>query len=178
MPLGYSAANVNLITPQPETGFPNVTQSETFTTANPDNPNQIFVAYNDSRAAILLRSIFPAHRSQLMTAQLSPDSPKRTAKARSITLSVILLLCTTSCPALGLRSGSMLVAAVKAWAAISPQHQQTRIAGRISVFIPTAGTTGNLDSPITTHPRRFLGGCMFPGTTSTSAVALLRHLFH
>ena len=32
----------------PET-FPTVTQSETYTTANPDNPDQIFVAYNDSR---------------------------------------------------------------------------------------------------------------------------------
>src|SRR6266566_4012332 len=29
--------------------FPNVTQSETYSTANPDNPNQIVVAYNDSR---------------------------------------------------------------------------------------------------------------------------------
>ncbi|MGI8821096.1 MAG: hypothetical protein ACR2ID_09555 [Chthoniobacterales bacterium] len=28
---------------------PNITQSETFTTANPDNPNQVIVAYNDSR---------------------------------------------------------------------------------------------------------------------------------
>src|SRR5438132_10941315 len=46
MPLAYGAADVNLITGT-ET-FPNVTQSETFTTANPDNPNQIVVAYNDS----------------------------------------------------------------------------------------------------------------------------------
>jgi hypothetical protein len=46
-PLAYGAADVNLITGT-ET-FPNVTQSETFTTANPDNPNQIVVAYNDSR---------------------------------------------------------------------------------------------------------------------------------
>ena len=29
--------------------FPHVTQSETFVTANPDDPNQIVVAYNDSR---------------------------------------------------------------------------------------------------------------------------------
>ena len=29
--------------------FPNVTQSETFTTANPDDPNEVVVAYNDSR---------------------------------------------------------------------------------------------------------------------------------
>jgi hypothetical protein len=46
-PLAYGAADVNLITGT-ETS-PNVTQSETFTTANPDNPNQIVVAYNDSR---------------------------------------------------------------------------------------------------------------------------------
>src|SRR6059058_4634539 len=47
MPLAYGATDKNLITGT-ET-FPNVTQSETFTTANPDNPNQIVVAYNDSR---------------------------------------------------------------------------------------------------------------------------------
>jgi hypothetical protein len=46
-PLAYGAADVNLITGG-ET-FPNITQSETFSTANPDNPQQIVVAYNDSR---------------------------------------------------------------------------------------------------------------------------------
>jgi hypothetical protein len=46
-PLAYGAADVNLIT-GPES-FPNVTQSETFSTANPENPDQIVVAYNDSR---------------------------------------------------------------------------------------------------------------------------------
>src|SRR6266567_4167535 len=46
-PLAFGAGDVDLIT-GPETS-PNVTQSETFTTANPDNPNQIVVAYNDSR---------------------------------------------------------------------------------------------------------------------------------
>ena len=46
-PLAYGAGDVDLITGT-ET-FPNVTQSETFTTANPDDPNQIVVAYNDSR---------------------------------------------------------------------------------------------------------------------------------
>ena len=43
----YGAGDVNLIN-QPETS-PNITQSETFTTVNPDNPQQIVVAYNDSR---------------------------------------------------------------------------------------------------------------------------------
>src|SRR5439155_27176233 len=46
-PLAYGAADVDLITGT-ETS-PHVTQSETFSTANPDNPNQIVVAYNDSR---------------------------------------------------------------------------------------------------------------------------------
>ena len=46
MPL-YGAGDVNLITGT-ETP-PNITQSETFTWANPDNPQQVVVAYNDSR---------------------------------------------------------------------------------------------------------------------------------
>src|SRR5712675_1096848 len=43
----YGAGDVNLITGT-ETP-PNITQSETFTWANPDNPQQVVVAYNDSR---------------------------------------------------------------------------------------------------------------------------------
>jgi len=43
----YGAGDVNLIN-HPETS-PNITQSETFSTINPDNPQQIVVAYNDSR---------------------------------------------------------------------------------------------------------------------------------
>ena len=46
-PLAYGATDVDLVT-DAETS-PNVTQSETFTASNPDNPNQIVVAYNDSR---------------------------------------------------------------------------------------------------------------------------------
>src|SRR5437773_4394141 len=46
-PLAYGAADVDLVTGT-ETP-PNIVQSETFTTANPDNPNQTVVAYNDSR---------------------------------------------------------------------------------------------------------------------------------
>ena len=42
------AADVDLITGT-ETS-PNITQSETYTHANPDNPQQIVVAYNDSKA--------------------------------------------------------------------------------------------------------------------------------
>src|SRR6266498_3269746 len=46
-PLAYGDTDVDLITGTESS--PNVTQSETFTTANPDNPDQIVVAYNDSR---------------------------------------------------------------------------------------------------------------------------------
>jgi hypothetical protein len=46
-PLVYGTADVDLITGTESS--PNVTQSETFTASNPDNPNQIVVAYNDSR---------------------------------------------------------------------------------------------------------------------------------
>src|SRR6516225_6528938 len=48
-PLAYGAADVNLVTGA-ET-FPNTTQSETMVAANPDNPNQILVGFNDSRGA-------------------------------------------------------------------------------------------------------------------------------
>src|SRR5438874_6795421 len=48
-PLAYGAADVDLITGT-ETP-PNIIQSETYSTANPDNPDQICVAFNDSRGA-------------------------------------------------------------------------------------------------------------------------------
>ena len=46
-PLSYGSTDVDLVTGAES--FPNVTQSETYSLANPDNPNQILVAYNDSR---------------------------------------------------------------------------------------------------------------------------------
>ena len=46
-PVTYGTTDVDLITGT-ETS-PNITQSETFTQGNPDNPLEIVVAYNDSR---------------------------------------------------------------------------------------------------------------------------------
>src|SRR5581483_1526573 len=46
-PLVYGSTDVDLVTGTEN--FPNITQSETFSTANPDDPNQVVVAYNDSR---------------------------------------------------------------------------------------------------------------------------------
>src|SRR5216117_1898833 len=46
-PLAYGTTDVDMVTGAEIS--PNVTQSETFTASNPDNLNQIVVAYNDSR---------------------------------------------------------------------------------------------------------------------------------
>jgi hypothetical protein len=48
-PLAYGGTDVDLITGTDNISHP--TQSETYTLANPDNPNQIVVTYNDSRTA-------------------------------------------------------------------------------------------------------------------------------
>jgi hypothetical protein len=48
-PLAYGSTDVDLITGTES--FPAVTQSETYTSANPDNPLEIVVAYNDSSGA-------------------------------------------------------------------------------------------------------------------------------
>ena len=47
VPLAFGAADVDLVTGT-ETS-PHIIQSETYTSANPDNPNEIVVAYNDSK---------------------------------------------------------------------------------------------------------------------------------
>jgi hypothetical protein len=111
-PLAFGAADVDLVTGT-ETS-PNVVQSETFTTANPDNPNQIVVAYNDSRGATSTRSTSPALRSPPTAARPSPGSP--TANGQSpfaYTLGDPVILY-NSRPALGLRSGWTWAAAVRA----------------------------------------------------------------
>src|SRR5215470_3460535 len=48
-PLAYGAADVDVITGADTP--PHIIQSETYSTANPDNPDQICVAFNDSRSA-------------------------------------------------------------------------------------------------------------------------------
>src|SRR6516164_4191831 len=58
-PLSYGATDVDLVTGA-ETS-PNVTQSETFTASNPDNPNQIVVAYTIHAAAMSAPSTSREH---------------------------------------------------------------------------------------------------------------------
>src|SRR5216110_155504 len=75
MPLAYGATDVDLITGTES--FPNVTQSETFTTANPDDPNQIVVAYNDSRG----RNFSPINISGASTSTDGGNTFTRLTKA-------------------------------------------------------------------------------------------------
>ena len=93
-PLVYGGTDVDLITGTES--FPNVTQSETFTTANPDNPDQVVVAYNDSRG----RNFNPINISG---ASVSTDGgttftrlTKATVKAPSPIPLVIRSFCMTS----------------------------------------------------------------------------------
>jgi hypothetical protein len=48
-PLAYGGVDINVITGTDSITHP--TQSETYTLANPENPNQIVITYNDSRTA-------------------------------------------------------------------------------------------------------------------------------
>jgi len=50
-PLAYGGTDFDLINPQTDAGT-HITQSETFSWRNPDNPNEIVVAYNDSRSVL------------------------------------------------------------------------------------------------------------------------------
>jgi len=47
-PLAYGGTDKDLISPQTDAGT-HITQSETYSLANPNNPNEILVTYNDSR---------------------------------------------------------------------------------------------------------------------------------
>ena len=163
----YGAGDVDLITGT-ETS-PNITQSETFTTANPDNPNRSSSPTTTHAAATPIPSTSPAHRSPPTAAPPSPASPTPAVKAPLPIPWATLLFCITSQPALGLRSGWMWPAAVRASAATSPPLHRIRIAGPISAFSTSARTTGNLAGLITTQPLPSLGACTFPGTTSMSA---------
>src|SRR5205809_5096957 len=48
-PLTFGGTDVDLISPQTDSGT-HINKSETMSAANPDNPDQIVVAYNDSRS--------------------------------------------------------------------------------------------------------------------------------
>src|SRR5215472_15190386 len=131
-PLAYGATDVDLITGA-ETS-PNVTQSETFTASNPDNPNQIVVAYNDSRG-------YNASPINISGASVSTDGGNTFARLTnasgqspfSNTLGDPVILYnrpTGTWFTVWLDRGC----GAKAWAAINPRLPRARIAGPIFAF--------------------------------------------
>ena len=163
-PEAYGATDVNLITGADT--FSHITQSETFAAANPDNPDQIVVAYNDSRDWPANSPTSPAHRSPPTAAPPSLASPRRTVEAPSPIPLATPLLCTTAKAASGSPSGSTRPAAVRAWAGTGPPLPGTRTAGPISAFTTAPLTTESLAGSTTTQLLRATAICTFPGTTS------------
>ena len=174
-PLVYGTADVDIVT-GPET-YAHITQSETFTATNPDNPNQIVVAYNDTRG-------FIATPVQIAGASVSTDGGNTftrltLANCQSpFNLAGINggdpLLCTTARPRPGIPSGSTEAVATVAWASAdtNPPRPGTRIAGAITAFTTARTTIETLAGPTTIHRLPFMGGCTSPGTTSTAPAAL------
>ena len=161
-PWCYGGTDVDLVTGTES--FPNVTQSETFSTANPDDPNQVVVAYNDSRGV-------NANPINISSISFSTDGGTTFTRltchgALSTIPLVIRLFSTTSQPRLGLLSGSMATRAAP-WAGISPPIPRTQIAGPISAFTRAAATTASLAGQTTTRALPSSGTCIFPGTTLT-----------
>src|SRR6266478_5626911 len=160
-PLAYGTTDVDLVTGGEIS--PNVTQSETFTASNPDNLNQIVVAYNDSRG----RNVSPINISG---ASVSTDGGNTFTRltngsgqspfSNTVGDPVILYNRPT---------GTWYTVWLDGGCAdTSPLPLRTRIAGPIIAFTPTTTMTESLAGRTTIHPRPSTDGCTFPGTTSMS----------
>ena len=139
--------DANLITDAENS--PNITQSETFTWANPDNPNQVVVAYNDWRG----RNQNPINISG---ASVSTDGG---ATFTRVTCANNTLPCVTGQSPFRGTLGDPVVfynrpistwftiwldtgAAVRGWGATSLPIPRTRIAGLTFAFTTIRTTTG------------------------------------
>ena len=170
-PLAYGGADVDLVTGT-ETS-PHIIQSETYTTANPDNPNEICVAFNDSRGAAnsINFSGVSCSTDGGTTFTRVTNASGQSPFANTFGDPVVLYNKPTQHLVYGL--GSTATEAAR-WVDTSPLLLRTRIAGPISAFIPTAATTGNLAGPTTIPPLRTSETCTSPGTTSMSVEVLSR----
>ena len=162
--------DVDLISPQTDAGT-HITQSETFVSANPDNPNTIVVAYNDSRNVA-------ASPINISSASVSSDGGAtftRLTKANGHspfenTLGDPVVLYNSA-------SGTFFTVWLdigcggRASAGISPPLPRIPIAGRTFASIPAAPMTVSLATPITSPAARSMETCKSPGTTSPMEVA-------
>jgi hypothetical protein len=116
-----------------------------------------------------LRPTSPAHPFPPTVATPSPVSPGPTVKACFQIRQATQSSCITSRLRPGLQCDSMAAAPV--WAGISPLLPGTRIAEPITAFTTAHQMIESLAGPTTIHPLRFLGECMFHGTTLLAARA-------
>ena len=161
----YGGADVDLVTGAENISHP--TQSETYTLANPDNPNQIVVTYNDSRTASANYSgaSYSSDGGTTFT-RLNP-SPFAADTGRTL---ATRLLSTTNLPARSLRFFWLQAAADRASAPGSPLTVESP--GLLALAFTTAALTiASLAGPTTTLHLPSLDGCTFPGTTSLLAAA-------
>ena len=109
-PMTYGGTDVDLITG--DQNFPNVTQSETFTTGNPDNPDQIVVGYSDTRGI----GVMPLNGSGASVSTDGGNTFTRltTASGQSPFANTLggAVILRTSRPAPGLRCGRAQTAAL------------------------------------------------------------------
>ena len=168
-PLAYGGADVDLITGADSITHP--TQSETYTLANPDNPNQIVVTYNDSRTASANYSgaSFSSDGGTTFT-RLNPSpfaSGHGTNFGDPVTLynkptsTFFAIFLATGCGGQGIGAWKSTDGGVT-WAVGACVHNGSLL------------MIANLAGPTTIHRLLFSGECTFPGTTSLLAAALFK----
>ena len=154
VPLAYGAADVDLVTGT-ETP-PHIIQSETFTTANPDNPDEIVVAFNDSRGAAV---------HQFSGVSCSTDGGMTFTRVTNASGQGPFAN-TFGDPCCSVQQADPdVVHGLAGWATgaalsagISRPLLRIQIAGPISAFTTTAATTANLAGPTITQALRSMGG--------------------
>jgi hypothetical protein len=164
-PLAFGTTDVDLVTGT-ETS-PHVIQSETYTTSNPDNPNQVVVAYNDSRCAA---------SSNFSAVSVSTDGGTTFTRVTTVSGNVrqypgdpVIHYPGPTATWYRLIDGA---AAAWAWATV---HHSTRLAGPTIAF--TLAARRPRVWPGRYQPSSpFLGGWPCPGTTSLAAGPVVRSL--
>ena len=164
-PLAYGGADVDLVTGTDSITHP--TQSETYTLANPDNPNQIVVTYNDSRTASANYSGASYSNDGGATFTRLNPSPFASGHGTNFGDPVTLynkptgtffgIFLATGCGGQGIGPGSPPTVGSPGPLAL--------------VFTAAAQTTASLAGPITTRAAHSTVICTFPGTTSLSVGA-------
>ena len=175
----YGATDVNLITGTES--FPNVTQSETFTTANPDDPSQVVVAYNDSRG----RQFNPINISGASFStdggtHLSPVLHEANGQSpfdNTFGDPVVLYDKSTGFWLTVWLDGACGGQGLGGYKSTTPEDPNSWT--HFCAHNEGSGDDASLAGLTTIHLRPSSGGCTFPGTTLTSARRTLRdHPLH